>query len=313
MAAEPMKVLIALDGSSGSEAALSDLKRAGMPRHVEVVLLSVADVILPSSDRTIEQPQPQWLIEQIEKARARGMEAVEQARAISLRGQRAVETDFPHWVACAEAVADSPAWAIVKKAEELKADLIVVGSHDRSALQRLVLGSVSQSVLHNAACSVRIARSPARPAGAPIRLVAGEDGSADAEAAISVLAARTWPDGTEVHLVTAVDQVLAMLALGSRAGAQASDWTEQLNERSVAKLRAAGLAVSPLVGHGDPRRILLDEAERLNADCIFVGARGLRRIERLLLGSVSSAIATRAQCSVEVVRSKETTSRPSTI
>jgi nucleotide-binding universal stress UspA family protein len=304
MAVKAMKVLIALDESSNLEAALSDLKRAGMPQRVEALVLSVADVILPSSDQTIDQPPAQWVVEQIEKARARGMEAVERARAIAIRGQHAVKTSFPHWAARAEAVADSPAWAIIGKAEEWDADLIVVGSHDRSALGRLVLGSVSQSVLHHAACSVRIGRGSARPESTPIHLLAGEDGSADAEAALSELAARTWPEGTTVHLVTAVDQVVAMLAIGSRGGAEASDRIEQLNERSVAKLRAAGLAVSPLVAHGDPRRILLDEAERLNADCIFVGARGLRGIKRLFLGSVSTAIAARAHCSVEVVRSK---------
>jgi nucleotide-binding universal stress UspA family protein len=165
-----------------------------------------------------------------------------------------------------------------------------------------MLGSVSQSVLHHAATSVRIARGPVNP-NTPICLVAGEDGSEDAEAALLALASRSWPDGTTVHLVTAVDQVMAITALGSSRGAQAADWIKRLNERSVAKLRAAGLDVSTLVADGDPRRILVDEAERLKADSIFIGARGLRGIERIVLGSVSTAVATRAHCSVEVVRS----------
>jgi nucleotide-binding universal stress UspA family protein len=303
MTGKSLKVLIALDASSSTETVVSDLRRAGMPKAVEAVVLSVADVLLPSGDQSGEEPTPEWVIERVEKARARGLEAVEQARAVALHGQHAVETAFPHWTVRSEAVADSPAWAIVRRADELKADLVVVGSHDRSKLGRLVLGSVSHSVLHHAACSVRIMRDPAQPESAPIRLVAGEDGSSDAEAALGALAARTWPEGTTVHLVTAVDQVVATLAVESRAGTAAGNLIEELNERSVAKLRAAGLAVSPFVAHGDPRRILLDEAERLKADCIFVGARGLRGINRLFLGSVSTAIATRAHCSVEVVRS----------
>jgi nucleotide-binding universal stress UspA family protein len=300
MAARALKVFIALEASSGVEAALSDLKRAGMPPQVEAVVLSVADVILPSTDQPRDEQTPRSVLEQIEQARARGLQAVEQARAIADHGQHSVET-VPHWAVRAEAVADSPAWAIVRMAEEFQADLIVVGSHNRSALGRLMLGSVSQSVLHHAATSVRISRCP-RSASVPIRLIAGDDGSPDAVAVLSALASRAWLGGTTVHLITAVDQVLTMVAL-SRAGAQATDWIKQLNERSVTKLRAAGLAVSPLVAPGDPRRILLEEAERLNADCLFVGARGLRGIERLFLGSVSSAIAARAQCSVEVIRS----------
>ena len=49
---------------------------------------------------------------------------------------------------------------------------------------------------------------------------------------------------------------------------------------------------------------ILEEADAWGADCIFVGAKGTRGIDRLLLGSVSSAVAARAQCSVEVVRPK---------
>lgn len=55
----------------------------------------------------------------------------------------------------------------------------------------------------------------------------------------------------------------------------------------------------------DPKRLLLDEAESWGADCIFVGARGLSRLERAWLGSVSTAIIGRAHCSVEVRRVKE--------
>ncbi|MFX4689754.1 universal stress protein, partial [Acinetobacter baumannii] len=49
-------------------------------------------------------------------------------------------------------------------------------------------------------------------------------------------------------------------------------------------------------------RALIEEAEKWQADSIFVGARGLRGRERSLLGSVASAVASRAPCSVEVVR-----------
>jgi nucleotide-binding universal stress UspA family protein len=303
MAAKAMQILIALDGSGGSEAPFSDLKRAGLPQHVIALVLSVADVILPNDNPAVDQQTLAWVVNEVQKARARGLEAVERARAVAVRGQRFAQTSFPEWTVHAEAVADSPAWAIVRKAEELKADLIVVGSHNRSALGRLMLGSVSQSVLHHAATSVRIARGPQNPENTPICLVAGEDGSEDAEAALLGLAARAWPHGTTVHLITAVDQVMAGSGLGSSAGAQARDWIKRVNERSVAKLRAAGLDVSTLIADGDPRRILVDEAERLKADSIFVGARGLRGIQRLVLGSVSSAVATRAHCSVEVVRS----------
>jgi hypothetical protein len=52
---------------------------------------------------------------------------------------------------------------------------------------------------------------------------------------------------------------------------------------------------------GDPKRILLKEAEEWGADSIFVGPRGLTGKERIIAGSVSTALATHAHCSVEIV------------
>jgi len=76
---------------------------------------------------------------------------------------------------------------------------------------------------------------------------------------------------------------------------------QRFADEAAEPLRAAGLKVTPQVRSGDAKRELLAAAQQCNADCIFVGARGLSRIERFVLGSVSIAVATRAHCSVEVV------------
>jgi nucleotide-binding universal stress UspA family protein len=59
------------------------------------------------------------------------------------------------------------------------------------------------------------------------------------------------------------------------------------------------------VKDGEPKSLLIAEAKSWGADCIFMGARGMGRIERFLLGGVSSAVAARAHCSVEVVRDRK--------
>jgi nucleotide-binding universal stress UspA family protein len=81
-----------------------------------------------------------------------------------------------------------------------------------------------------------------------------------------------------------------------------------MSEAAAGKLEAAGLKVSSLVASGDPKQILVEEAESCGADCIFVGARGHRGLQRLLLGSVATAVAARAGCTVEVVRPSGPTS-----
>jgi nucleotide-binding universal stress UspA family protein len=61
------------------------------------------------------------------------------------------------------------------------------------------------------------------------------------------------------------------------------------------------------VRDGNPKQILIEEAEKWNADCIFVGANSYaNKLERFLAGSISSAVAERANCSVEVVRDYQT-------
>jgi nucleotide-binding universal stress UspA family protein len=79
-------------------------------------------------------------------------------------------------------------------------------------------------------------------------------------------------------------------------------WVPRMVEAMAEPLQTRGLLLSSVIKAGDPKQVLLDEAEHWGADCLFVGARGLSRIERFLLGSVSSAVAARAHCSVEVVR-----------
>jgi nucleotide-binding universal stress UspA family protein len=75
-------------------------------------------------------------------------------------------------------------------------------------------------------------------------------------------------------------------------------------ERAADRLERAGLTVSGTVVDGDPRRELNAEAERWYADCVFVGARGLRALDRFLLGSVSGAVLAHAHCAVEIVRNR---------
>jgi nucleotide-binding universal stress UspA family protein len=79
-------------------------------------------------------------------------------------------------------------------------------------------------------------------------------------------------------------------------------------ETARRKVEAAGLEAQVVTRPGEPKELLLEEIDIWKPDTIFLGARNLTRGGRLRLGSVSSAIAARAHCSVEVVR-LATTSR----
>lgn len=298
---DKMKILIAYDGSECADAALTDLKLAGLPRKVEAHVLSVYAewIIAPGSYGMVETDFTRYLGEN-------EMESLAMAR----RARETVKATFPDWDVHAAATIGSPTKAILQKADELKPDLIVVGSHGRSTLGRLFLGSVSQKVLHAAHCTVRIARGHELQLAAPIRLIVGVDGSKGAEAAVNAVAARHWPKGSEARIVNGFP---VLPQIGSQLTASAiNQWVieekarvENALEKAVGKLKGAGLEVSTTIKESDARQALLGEAEAWKADCIFVGAQGLNAVERFLLGSISSFVATHAPCSVEVVRGEE--------
>ena len=186
-----MKLLIAYDGSACADAALLDLQRAGFPGEVEAIVVSVSDVCLwPPGTGEVAEPSSVILeTVHLRKERQHALQAVENARALAVQASEIVGASFPAWKVHAEAYGESPAWAIIKRADEWKADLVVVGSHGRSALGRLILGSVSQKVVTEAGCSVRVARGHASHRHSPVRIAIGVDGSPGAEAAVKAVTA----------------------------------------------------------------------------------------------------------------------------
>jgi nucleotide-binding universal stress UspA family protein len=216
---------------------------------------------------------------------------------------RRLQQDFPGWQVSAEAGMGVPAYTLLKKAAAWQANLLVAGSHGRSALGRFVLGSVSQKLVTEAACAVRVARGRSIDPAIPPRLIIGVDGSPGAEAAVRAVASRTWPAGTEVRVVAAIDEVISeVIGYLDATQHQGRSWLQETLEAAEKTLLAAGLDVLPHLLKGDPKHVLLKEADKWDADCLFVGARSMGRLERLRLGSVSAAVTARAHCSVEVVR-----------
>jgi len=289
-----MKILIAYDGSHCAEAALEDLRRAGLPHAAEALVMSVEESVPPL-------PPPGVLAVTDQTAFTANLlnERFELVRAACQRLQQ----DFPEWKLPGEAALGTPAASLLAKAEEWQADLIVAGSHGRSALGRLILGSVSQKMVTDAHCAVRVARGRNGDPRSSVRLVIGIDGSPGAEAAVSAVAARAWPTGSEVRVVAAVNEVVEeVIEYVDAVNHHGWSWLQDTLEAAEKTLLAAGLTVTPHLKKGDPAHVLVQEAEDWEADCIFVGARSLSRLERFRLGSVSAAVTARAHCSVEVVR-----------
>jgi nucleotide-binding universal stress UspA family protein len=293
-----MKILIAYDGSDCAKAALDDLRRAGLPAEVEAVVLTAADVFIPPKTIEAGLGTNDVLPDGVRLSWEHNIHQFEEAATLALEAADALKAKFSNWIIRSIARAETAHWAIIGEADGLKPDLVVVGSHGRSALGRLFFGSVSQKVLYETQCSVRIARGREIADNVPIRLVLGTDGSLDASAMLETVKSRKWPTGTQVKLVTAAE---SFHQYGDEPDAQ-MDRIREIQVLFGRELREAGLEVISIVKEGDPKQILLQEASSWNADCIFLGAQGHRLFERMMLGSVSSSVAARATCSVEIVR-----------
>ena len=146
-----------------------------------------------------------------------------------------------------------------------------------------------------------------------MRVLLAVDGSSYSEAAVNEVASRIWPDNCEVRVITAYELPLAP---APETWALPPDYFEKLDQAAresaeaieqaiVAKLTASlgpAVKVTGNILPGSPRSIILEEAERWNADLIVLGSHGYGTWHRFLLGSVSQAIVSHAKCSVEVVR-----------
>ena len=313
-----MKILIAYDGSESADKGIDDLSRAGLPAEVEALVVSVAEVWLPPPRGEFDDTFPLQIPAGLKVARAHAAQIVKEAQELAERGSKRVKQIFPGWRVNHEVTNGSPAHELLKRALEWQPDLIVVGSHGRTALVRLVLGSVSQKVLTEAQTSVRVARPTTGTGASAARIVVGIDGSAGAEEAVRAVAARHWTPGSEVRVVVADDLLMANSVY--RVIPQVNEFVDEVNlserteaeriaEEAVKQLRSElegkSVTVSSAVLTGNPKQVIVQHAEEFGADCIFTGATGFSNpVERFLVGSVSAAVAARAHCSVEVVRAR---------
>lgn len=307
------RILIAYDGSVCADAAVADLARAGLSVAADAMVITVTEAWLqpPPSSYEIVAPPFSGVASAQSMAREQQHEQVDAACSMAFQAAKRIEALYPGWEVRSQGHAGSPASTILKVADDWHADLVVVGSHGRSALGRMVLGSVSHKIVTHARCSVRVAREHHRGPGAPIRILLGVDGSHFSQETVRVVAARSWPEGTEARVVAVYDTLVPtvigqfippVVASASESNREECAWIREMVEACARELRKAGIEVSQELVPGDPRRALVEQAREWDADCIFLGARGLSRLDRFLLGSVSAAVATRAGCSVEIVR-----------
>jgi nucleotide-binding universal stress UspA family protein len=144
-----MKVIIGVDDSSCSDAAVAWVKRMPWPRGTKIVVLSVARPAV-GAYAEVYAPQAPYLEQVME-------EQVRHHQELSSKAERALRD--AGFVTEARIAEGDPRVALVDAARIESADLIVVGSHGRTGISKLLLGSVANHVVTHAPCSVVVVKS----------------------------------------------------------------------------------------------------------------------------------------------------------
>jgi nucleotide-binding universal stress UspA family protein len=293
--ANEFKILIGYDGSGYADAAIDDLRNAGLPESATALVISVAEVWLPPHK---EGEKLEFITDELEERYEHGLEIVAEARSRAEQAAARVRNMFPGWSVSAEATYGSPAWEILFRGESFNPDLIVVGAQGVFGLEQLLIGSVAQKIVTEAPCSVRVARGKVEVDETPARIVVGYDGTAGAGRAVDEIVARCWPKGSEVRVVLVQDDAIIRNSFNIE-----DEDVERTGHAVAQKIREAGVDASLVIRDGNPKHAIVEEAEHWGADAIFLGATKFDDpLTKYLLGSVASAIVTRAHCSVEIVR-----------
>jgi nucleotide-binding universal stress UspA family protein len=285
-----LKVLFATDGSDEAENARHLLSFLPLPAGSRIHTMTVM--------AGAEWTMPEWFV----AGEHSWGESVSRKAAGAL-AREGVEVS-------ATARSGAVAFEIIEAAEELDADLIVLGSKGLTGLKGFLLGSVARNVAKHAKRSVLVARELQNSLQ---RVLVAMDGSEHATAAARFAIGLPLPEETTIEVVSVLRPIQQYAVIAPEmlveydeamraAREQERTENEQLVREVAARLHQHGKRSEAHVLEGDPADQLLKHAAASGTDLLIVGARGISLIEGLLVGSVADRILRDAKCSVLLVR-----------
>lgn len=265
-------LLLATDGSEYSAGAVRVAGAWARQRGARLTILSIA-LYTPETE-TLEPTLGA-------EAERQAQERVEAARA-SL-GDLACATEVR--------LGADPARSIAAAAEELGADVIVMGRRGRRGLARWMLGDATAKTIGYAPCSVLMV--PRESALWHKRILVASDGSRYGEAAARAAGRLAQLDDLPLSAVSVV---------APSHGPARRQEAEGAITRIQHELGARGLTVGGQVLDGRPDQAIVAAAVSLAADLVVVGSHGRTGLEKMLMGSISERVLNQAQCPVLVVK-----------
>jgi nucleotide-binding universal stress UspA family protein len=293
----PKTIIVGLDFTEASEPAAALAQAYAAAHGARLVLLhasGLTDDAVQAHDEALKLSAPwaEYVADRLRRAEELLDESAQRCRDRGL----AVTTKLVHGFADA---------VLIAAAHDLRADLLIVGTHGRTGTDRWLLGSVAERIARLAPCNVLIARPGEEADGAdahartPTRILVASDFSESAERALGAALALAGAD--------AVIEVLHAFHPPAYYGLPApAEIVSQMRERAIHRAGALlrehahrGLRVE--IVDGAPVEEVLAALERHEHELLVVGSHGHRGVRRLILGSVAGALTRRSPCSVLVV------------
>jgi nucleotide-binding universal stress UspA family protein len=291
-----LKILVATDGSEDAAAACRFVRALSLPSGSSIHALCVIDTTV------FNGYEAYWTVVQQFRgaAEAHVTRALEEAATILAREGVEVTT-----ASCE----GHPVKEILRAADEIDADLVVVGSKGHTGLEGFLMGSVARAVVKRSARPVLVAR---RPNNNVCAALVATDGSDHAHHAVGFAARLPLPAGAErilVHVVRSYHPFPDYLLLDPREHRAAVETVRRKQEEVGAGLlveaqellAAQGISAETALRNGDPATQILHLAAEREVDLIVAGARGVSLLEGLWMGSVADRLLKDARCSVLIV------------
>ena len=206
-----------------------------------------------------------------------------------------------------------PSQIIIESADDLGADLIVIGTRGLTGLRHLLLGSTAERVVQHAHCAVLTVHPGDKDKHDQIKTVlVPTDFSRDAEtayfAAFKLLGRQS---DTKIVLVHVYHLPYEYTAYGTIPTSldyfkDVEGAAEERLARLADELRSQGFHVETAAREGFPPEVILGEAKAVGADLIAMGTHGRTGFAHLVLGSTAERVVQRADCPVLTVRAKPT-------
>ncbi len=287
-----MKILVAVDGSTHSQAAVQFVRALPLAAGSTVTVLGVLTL-----RKYFYTPDRAALLAALDAAEATLRDSAAEVRTGLRQGH--------------------PAEEICRHAEEQPTDLVVVGAQGLRATLGILLGGVAQQVVEHARWPVLVVHAPFTPVR---HVLLATDGSPHSASVASFAARFPFPAGTEVRAIQVLPpevspaSMVALTELGEgvtypmaeQIAAEQNEADESAAKANLAEVRATletgGLTASSVLMRGDAVTELLRYIRAQEIDLIVAGSRGLSNIQGWLLGSVSRKLVHYAACSVLLVR-----------